>query len=43
MPAFSWLLCYKATQYRSVAVERLQQVAGALRLRVREVFTLEQV
>lgn len=34
---------YEATQYRGVAVERLQQVADALKLRVREVFTLEQV
>lgn len=33
---------YEATQYRGVAAERLQQVADALRLRVREVFTLEQ-
>jgi len=32
---------YEATQYRGVAAERLQQVADALRLRVREVFTLE--
>ena len=33
---------YESTQYRGVAVERLQQVADALKLRVREVFTLEQ-
>ena len=33
---------YEATQYRGVAAERLQQVADALRLRVREVFTLER-
>lgn len=33
---------YEATQYRGVAAERLQQVADALGLRVREVFTLEQ-
>ncbi|HSW05881.1 helix-turn-helix domain-containing protein [Aquabacterium sp.] len=32
---------YEATQYRGVAAERLQQVADALRLTVREVFTLE--
>ena len=32
---------YEATQYRGVAAERLQQVADALKLRVREVFTLE--
>ena len=32
---------YEATQYRWVAAERLQQVADALRLRVREVCTLE--
>jgi HTH-type transcriptional regulator / antitoxin HigA len=32
---------YEATQYHGVAAERLQQVADALRLRVREVFTLE--
>jgi hypothetical protein len=34
---------YEATQYRGVAAERLQQVADALKLSVREVFTLEQV
>jgi len=34
---------YEATQYRGVAAERLQQVADALKLRVREVFTLERV
>jgi len=34
---------YEATQYRGVAAERLQQVADALRLRVREVFTFERV
>lgn len=33
---------YEATRYRSVAAERLQQVADALKLRVREVLTLEQ-
>ena len=33
---------YEATQYRGVAAERLQQVADALRLRVREVCTLEK-
>jgi DNA-binding Xre family transcriptional regulator len=33
---------YEATQYRGVAAERLQQVADALKLRVRETFTLEQ-
>ncbi len=33
---------YEATQYRGVAAERLQQVADALNLRVREVFTLER-
>jgi len=33
---------YEATQYRGVAAERLQQVADALKLRVHEVFTLEQ-
>lgn len=32
---------YEATQYQGVATERLQQVADALRLSVREVFTLE--
>jgi HTH-type transcriptional regulator/antitoxin HigA len=32
---------YEATQYHGVAAERLQQVADALKLRVREVFTLE--
>jgi HTH-type transcriptional regulator / antitoxin HigA len=34
---------YEATQYRGVAAERLQQVADALKLSVREVFTLDQV
>jgi HTH-type transcriptional regulator / antitoxin HigA len=34
---------YESTQYHGVAVERLQQVADALNLSVREVFTLEQV
>lgn len=34
---------YEATQYRGVAAERLQQVADALGLRVREVFTFEPV
>ncbi|MBL8289763.1 MAG: hypothetical protein JNL85_17400 [Rubrivivax sp.] len=33
---------YEATQYCGVAAERLQEVADALRLRVREVFTLEK-
>ncbi len=33
---------YEASQYRGVTVERLQQVADALNLRVREVFTFEQ-
>lgn len=33
---------YEATQYRGVSAERLQQVADALKLRVREVFTLEK-
>lgn len=33
---------YEVTKYRGVAAERLQQVADALKLRVREVFTLEQ-
>lgn len=32
---------YEATNYRGVSVERLQQVADALKLHVREVFTLE--
>lgn len=32
---------YEATQYRGVSVERLQAVADALKLRVREVITLE--
>lgn len=32
---------WEATRYRGVAAERLQQVADALRLRVREVFTFE--
>ena len=32
---------YEATHYRGVAAERLQEVADALRLKVREVFTLE--
>ena len=32
---------YEATEYAGVATERLQQVADALKLRVREVFTLE--
>jgi HTH-type transcriptional regulator/antitoxin HigA len=32
---------YEATLYRGVAAERLQQVADALRLRVRERFTFE--
>lgn len=33
---------YESTQYQGVAAERLQQVADALRLGVREVFTLEK-
>jgi hypothetical protein len=33
----------EATQYRGVAAERLQQVADALELRVREVFTLAEL
>lgn len=32
---------YEATMYRGVAAERLQEVADALRLRVREQFTFE--
>ena len=32
---------YESTQYHGVAAERLQQVADALRLSVREVFTLK--
>ncbi len=32
---------YEATLYRGVAAERLQQVADALRLRVRESFTFD--
>ncbi len=32
---------YEATQYRGVAAERLQQVADALNVRVREVVTFE--
>ncbi len=32
---------YEATQYQGVAAERLQQVADALGLRVREIFTFE--
>jgi DNA-binding Xre family transcriptional regulator len=32
---------FEASKYRGVATERLQSVADALRLRVREVFTLE--
>ena len=32
---------YEATQYKGVSVERLQAVADALRLRVREVITFE--
>lgn len=34
---------YEATHYRGVAAERLQEVADALKLTVREVFTLEKV
>ncbi len=34
---------YEATQYRGVAAERLQQVADALHLRVREVATLDDI
>jgi HTH-type transcriptional regulator/antitoxin HigA len=33
---------YEATNYRGVAAERLQEVADALKLKVREVFTLEK-
>jgi transcriptional regulator with XRE-family HTH domain len=33
---------YEATKYRGVAAERLQEVADALKLKVREVFTLEK-
>jgi DNA-binding Xre family transcriptional regulator len=33
---------YEATQYRGVSAERLQEVADALKLKVREVFTLEK-
>ena len=33
--------CYEATQYKGVSVERLQAVADALKLRVREVITFE--
>jgi DNA-binding Xre family transcriptional regulator len=33
---------YEATQYRGVAAERLQDVADALKLKVREVITLEK-
>jgi transcriptional regulator with XRE-family HTH domain len=33
---------YEATRYRGVAAERLQEVADALKLKVREVFTLEK-
>jgi hypothetical protein len=33
---------YEATNYRGVAAERLQEVADALRIKVREVFTLER-
>jgi len=32
---------YEATQYKCVSVERLQAVADALKLRVREVITFE--
>jgi len=32
---------YEATQYKGVSVERLQAVADALKLRVREVITFE--
>ena len=34
---------YEATQYKGVAVERLQEVADALRIRVREVITIEKL
>lgn len=34
---------YEATLYRGVAAERLQQVADALGLRVREMFTFEKI
>jgi HTH-type transcriptional regulator/antitoxin HigA len=33
---------YEATQYSGATAERLQQVADALKLRVHEVFTLEE-
>lgn len=33
---------YEATQYKGVAVERLQEVADALNVRVREVITFER-
>lgn len=33
---------YEATQYAGASIERLQQVADALRLRVNEVVTLEK-
>lgn len=33
---------YEATQYKGVAVERLQEVADALRVRVQEVITIEK-
>jgi HTH-type transcriptional regulator/antitoxin HigA len=33
---------YEATNYRGVAAERLQEVADALRIKVREVFTIER-
>ena len=36
--AVAW---YEATQYKGVSVERLQAVADALKLRVREVITFE--
>lgn len=32
---------YEATQYKGVAVERLQEVADALKVRVQEVITIE--
>lgn len=34
---------YEATAYRGVSAERLQEVADALRLGVREIFTLEKI
>jgi|SRR5882672_7155055 len=33
---------YEATQYKGVAVERLQQVADALEIKVKEIITIER-